>query len=407
MKNSFNFQSVSQFFTSLDRNVMAILLVNLIWTVPWGLVQPFISPYFFELSQEDYLLTGLLNGLPYVSMIFSIFIFGWIVDKIGSKIVMLTGFFIFLVLFLTLIVITDPFHFFIDYVIFNGLLACFGPAVLKYASLTGKKDIFGALAASTSLGYFLGSVLAGFIFEPLGMDTLFLISLGVCTLGLIITFFTHDLRESPEEVLTENPSDPHNSTSPNIIVFLFKSKILIGIFVITILHNFQGSFSSMFITVYFLDELHAPALLIGIVFGLATLSGTVASHLVGKIGEKRGFKEIMIICYVGYLLVWGSFILSIGNYILPAISYTLPIYVGLIVAGPAVVANHVKESRRGTFMGIYGACQCLGLAVGSISGGMYAGYQGTFYSNFGVSAFFTVILIIITILLIKNGKKSD
>ncbi|MHA2244382.1 MAG: MFS transporter, partial [Candidatus Hodarchaeales archaeon] len=206
MTRSFNFRSVHLFPSSIDRNVASVLLMNLIWTIPWGLVQPFISPYFFDLSKGDYFLTGLLNGLPFVSMIFSVFIFGWIVDKFGSKTMMLTGFLIFLVYFLTLIVITDPLLFFIDYVVFNGLLACFSPAVLKYASLTDKKDIFGSLVASTSLGFFFGTIVSGVLYEPLGMNILFLLSFGICILGLTITLFSHDLRESPQKELPGNRS---------------------------------------------------------------------------------------------------------------------------------------------------------------------------------------------------------
>ena len=43
----------------------------------------------------------------------------------------------------------------------------------------------------------------------------------------------------------------------------------------------------MFVTVYFIDELRTPALLIGIIFGIVTLSGTVASHFAGKIGVSK------------------------------------------------------------------------------------------------------------------------
>jgi MFS family permease len=89
------------------------------------------------------------------------------------------------------------------------------------------------------------------------------------------------------------------------------------------------------------------------------------------------------------------------------IFYTLPVYVGLIVAGPALVADHVSESKRGTFMGIYGASQNFGLAAGSILGGMFAGLQRTFKFNFGISAIFSLVLIIITFFFIKNGKKSE
>jgi len=291
---------------SLDRNVISVLLVNLIWTVPWGLVQPFISPYFFELSNGDFILTGLLNGLPYTSMVFSIFLFGWIVDKIGSKNVMIWGFLFFLVLFLTLLIITDPLLFFIDYIVIMSLLACFNPAILKYASLTEKKDIFGSLMASTSLGYFFGTVVSGFLFDSLGMNTIFLLALATCLIGLIMTFLSYDLRPTNQnEQLSRDTPYLNSTNSPSIITILIDSKILIVIFIIAILHSLQSSFSGMFVTVYFINELQAPALLIGVVFGIATLTGTAASHYSGKIGEKRGYKEILLLCYLGYFCVWG------------------------------------------------------------------------------------------------------
>ncbi|MHA2246535.1 MAG: MFS transporter, partial [Candidatus Hodarchaeales archaeon] len=195
------------------------------------------------------------------------------------------------------------------------------------------------------------------------------------------------------------------SASPNTLSILFSTKILIVIFIIAILHGFQAGFSGMFISIYFLDELRAPALLIGVVFGTATLAGTIAAHYAGKIGKSRGFKEILIVCYFGYLFAWGSFFLSTDNYVLPAISYIFPIYVGLLVAGPALVSDHIPESRRGTFMGIFGTCQNLGFAVGSIFGGMFAGLQQSFRLNFGVSAVFSLLIIVSTILFVKNEKK--
>lgn len=405
MKKPLNFHSTSLSISSLDRNVISVLLVNLIWTIPWGLVQPFISPYFFELSNGDYVLTGLLNGLPYCSMVFSVFLFGWIVDKIGSKNVMISGFLFFLVLFLTLLIITDPFLFFIDYIVIMSLLACFNPAVLKYASLTDKKDIFGSLMASTSLGYFFGTIVSGFLFEPLGMSTLFFLALTACLVGLILTLFSHDLRPTLQrEELTKDSSQLNSANSPNIISILMDSKILIAVFIVAILHSFQSGFSGMFITVYFINELQAPALLIGVVFGIATLTGTAASHYSGKIGEKRGYKEILLLCYLGYFCVWGGFIISTDNYFLPAILYMLPVYVGLFIAGPALVANHVSESKRGTVMGILGASQNFGFAVGTILGGVFAGVQRTFKFNFGISAFFCLILILFIVFFVKNGK---
>ncbi|MFW9997600.1 MAG: MFS transporter [Candidatus Odinarchaeota archaeon] len=410
MDRTLNFRSIRLVPSSIDRNVAAILLVNLIWTIPWGLIQPFLSPYFFELSNGDYFLTGLLNGIPFGTMIVSVFAFGWIVDKIGSKTVMIAGFITFIVLFITLIFIKDPVLFFLDYVLMNSLLGGFNPAVWKYASLTNKKDIFGSMGAFISLGYFLGAVLSGWIYDAAGMIALFFLSLVVCMIGLFITLISYDLRQSDQELLASNSSNHSTvnldkSPSPSSITILFSSKILVVLFVISIIHNFQGAFAGLFTSIYFLEELDTPAGLIGIVFGAATLAGTVASHYVGKIGKNRGYKNILIGSYIAYFLVWSAFIVSM-DYVFPALFYVIPVYVGLFVAAPAMVADSVPESKRGTLMGVLGASQNLGLAAGAILGGLLAGLQGTFRWNFVVSAALSIILIVFITIFLKEEKRT-
>jgi MFS family permease len=183
----------SRFLSSLDRNIVLILVINMVFTIPWGLIQPFIGPYFFDLTQGDYYLTGLLNGIPLLTMVGSVFVFGWIVDKIGSKIVMSAGFIIFITLFITLLFITDPLLFFIDYIILYSLLSCFNPAVLKYTSLLkSKMNLFGALAASTSFGYFLGSYVGGNLLDEFGMDLLYFLGLIICIMGFFLVIFIRD-----------------------------------------------------------------------------------------------------------------------------------------------------------------------------------------------------------------------
>ena len=339
----------------MDKDLVLVLLVNMVFTIPWGLIQPFISPYFFDLTQGDYFLTGLLNGIPALTMVVSVFAFGWVVDKIGSKIVMMTGFLLFIVLFITLLLITDPFLFFIDYIVLYSLLSCFNPAVLKYTSLLqSKMNIFGALAASTSFGYFLGSYVGGYLFEMFDMNLLYLLGLFVCILGFFLVFFVTDRRsgnDNSESNLTSiNPSELN---SQNVFSFLFNSRVLLVLFVIGLIQSLQGSFAGMFFSVYFIKELGAPASLLGLVYGIATLSGTFASHYAGKIGEKYGYKPVLFILYVGYLLIWITIFFSVDNYILPAIAYTLPIYMGMMVTGPVLISRHVPEMKRGTFMGIF------------------------------------------------------
>ena len=392
----------SRYPSSLDRNIVLILAINMVFTIPWGLIQPFIGPYFFELTQGDYYLTGLLNGIPLLTMVFSVFVFGWVVDKIGSKIVMSAGFLIFITLFVTLLFITDPLLFFIDYIVLFSLLSCFNPAVLKYTSLLENKiNVFGALAASTSFGYFLGSYVGGNLFDIFGMDILYFLGLLICVLGFLLVLLMKDLKTSDS-----NPDtiSLNNSNSQSILSILMNSRILIVLFVISITQALQGSFAGMFFSVYFISELGAPASLLGLVFGIATLLGTFASHYAGKFGEKRGYKPILFACFVGYFLIWTTIFFSGDNYVFPALAYMLPIYIGLMVTGPVLITKHVPEKKRGTFMGIFSGSQNLGFGIGTILGGLNAGIQQTIRYNFGISAVITVVLILILLIAFKEKE---
>jgi len=396
----------NRFPSSLDRNIILILAVNMVFTIPWGLIQPFIGPYFFELTQGDYYLTGLLNGIPPLTMVVSVFAFGWLVDRIGSKKILLAAFIIFIILFITLLVITDPVLFFIDYVVLYSLLSCFNPAVLKYTSLLKNNfNVFGALAASTSFGYFLGSYVGGNFYDIFGMDLLYFLGFLICILGFILVTRVTDLKTS-DPTPSPTTSNPTSSNSQGIFSILINSRILIVLFVISLIQSFQGSFGGMFFSVYFISELGAPASLLGLVFGIATLSGTFASHYAGKIGETRGYKPILLLCYVGYLLIWVTIFSSLNNYIVPAFAYMLPIYIGLMVTGPVLITKHVPETKRGTFMGIFSSSQNLGFGLGTIFGGVYAGIQNTIRFNFGISAIITVFLIVVLLIAFRENNSE-
>ncbi len=129
-------------------------------------------------------------------------------------------------------------------------------------------------------------------------------AMGSPVLGFILVFLNRDLK-SEEENNVQNPSsiNPEELASQNFLSILFKSRILVILFVIAMIQALQAGFAGSFFPVYFISELGAPASLLGLVFGITTLSGTIVAHYAGKIGEKRGYKPILFISYVGYLLV--------------------------------------------------------------------------------------------------------
>jgi MFS family permease len=182
-----------------------------------------------------------------------------------------------------------------------------------------------------------------------------------------------------------------------------QSKNINVLFFLTIIYSIHANFGYAYTSIYLLEELYAPPSIFGIVLGFTTLSGTIASHYTGKYGEKNGYKKILLVCFTGSLLICIGFFIS-TDFLLPSLLYTLPIYVGLLVAGPALVTEHITESRRGFFMGIFAASQNLGFAIGAISGGLFGGIFDTFRFNYGISAIIALILILYTIIFFINDS---
>ncbi|MHA1167859.1 MAG: MFS transporter [Candidatus Hodarchaeales archaeon] len=399
---------------SLDPLVIIILAIYFMWHIAAGLIQPFINPYFFELSEGNFFLTGLLNGIPFFSMVFSVFIFGSIVDRIGSKKVILFGFVCYLVQIMLLIFIHDALLFFIIYVLMSSLTACFIPAVQKYASLT-REDVFGLMAAIASLGYFFGSVSGGLLYD-LGITVLFMFAIISCIAGVVLTILAKDIRKSNSQRLSGEEKESSGSSeelSDNEDKYLTEfmnpsshsnpyTGILIVLFMIAIISSFQAAFSGQFITVYLLEELEAESSIVGFIFGGATLMGFFTSHYVGVYGKKTGkFKPILVLCFASYAFVWISYVITVDILIL-SIIYTLPVYVGLFVAAPTIITLKVSEDRRGTYLGIFTAFQYAGFAIGSVSGGLIAGINGTIRNNFAVSAVVCFLLVVVILIFFKE-----
>ena len=76
-----------------------------------------------------------------------------------------------------------------------------------------------------------------------------------------------------------------------------------------------------------------------------------------------------------------------------------------MVAGPAIVSQYIQENQRGTVMGMFSACQYLGLGIGTILGGYYAAIKSSIHSNFEISAYSAIILILFTLIFFRNDKK--
>lgn len=102
--------------------------------------------------------------------------------------------------------------------------------------------------AAISFGYFIGSYIGGILYDIFGIKILYLLGLGTCIIGLILTIRMRNIRQSEENV-KENLESNINDLTPsshNLISTLKDSKLVVIIFIIAIIQTFQASFSGIF-----------------------------------------------------------------------------------------------------------------------------------------------------------------
>jgi MFS family permease len=147
--------------------------------------------------------------------------------------------------------------------------------------------------------------------------------------------------------------------------------------------------------IYLSDELGANKVIVGSLFTIGALVGTLNSLLAGKIADKYGKKPLVIISQAFFAVMMLGYSM-ISEYIY---AYPLHIIEGFAwstigVSAPALIADITTKGERGMAMGTYGTIMNLGWVIGPVFGGTLAEIFG-----FRVMLRLSTILIIFGIIL--------
>ena len=425
--------------TRLNENL--VLFLTITWYANFGIINSYVYIHFFTLSKKDYMMTGLLSGIPYILIVGTTFFFGWLSDKKGEIIVLFISFISLVTSNLVYSMIDDSLMFLLAFLFFNLLMSSYGPALQRIASRVAvKRDIFGKIGATSSLGYLIGSISGGILFDLIGMNSLFITGaffgmIGIGGLVLLKHFtgknlqvddtskkmtsqgaFSKKVLVSPDRAILEDEqtNDHVEETNLNVekntgtkkknsLKLVFRKILIYNVvscYLVLLIFYFGNSLSSSFVSIYLIDELHFPASVWGVINGIATILGMMISYLFGKYLSGK-FKLIMGYSILMYVVVYIAFVISKDGLIL-AIFYSLPAYAGIIVAVPTLIASHVEEDVRGTAMGIASAIQSFSIGMGAMVGGMLGNVYKTFHENFLVSVIINLIAFVLMLLLIKD-----
>lgn len=149
----------------------------------------------------------------------------------------------------------------------------------------------------------------------------------------------------------------------------------------------------------------ASAILIGLLFGVFSLSRALASPMVGVMSDRHGRKQFLLAGLSGYALVGIGMALCSGPYSLLFFRALQGIFAAMIIPiASAIVLELAPRGFEGRALGSFNMSFMLGLGLGPIIGGVIFDYWGI-TANFLTMAAGGIISLLLIALLLKEDPR--
>jgi MFS family permease len=347
-----------KFISTLDKGLLPILLTVLLLAFGMSFVSPLIPLVIRDVGASPATI-GQIASVYFLSFtVFTPFL-GRVVDRIGSKKVIITGLAVYAIAVLFMAFSPSPFYFYLIR-IFQGVgTAClFAPtesAINVLSSPDKRASNMGLYGLVFAIGFALGPGLGTYLFS-LNRVIPFIFGAASSLVGLLVMLIGY-----------EDVPVPISSSKAKVGEFLRILKIpLIGGLCYAVVEVSIGSFLSLY-----LDYLGFRGAALGVVFTFFAIGGIISPYPAGKMADKIGKKPSLYL--LGILLSLITFCYNLTPNYVAIVALTFGI--GIVAGGVypialSLIGDLIPPDRMGTanstFSFLYG--------VGSILGPLLTGW---------------------------------
>ncbi|MFX0077752.1 MAG: MFS transporter [Candidatus Hermodarchaeota archaeon] len=382
------------------RYIWGLFLGFSLFHVAQSIFWQFGSYYLFVgIGETQFLLIGLVGGLPVLIGLTGVYLWGSISDKLHRRLpFIIFGFLGQAISFLLYIFIQDS----ITFLIVTCAAYFFSLAAVPLANAylteaqTQKGGAVGLLLATSSLGWAVGAFSGGFLFTLIGMEGLFLLGAIAYFIGILtILILVRELPSSAQgSIIEEEPmSKPLNPDkkwmTPRTILLLIATAVAIGSIGVNALSFFFG--------IFLIEELAGTAIMLGLANGFASLTGFAVTLGAGRATDRLGRKPMLLMGFGSYAIFMTVYLFVVDPWV-ASIFWIIPFYPLIFTASYAAAADLSKVARRGRAMSTIATANSLGSGIGPIIGGTLV--QFVFISIRGNMVFAAVMNIIAFLLVL-------
>jgi len=344
----------------------------------YTMVTPFLPLYLLDIgvSQSDVnVWSGVIFSISFLVSAVMAPYWGRHADKSGKRrMIMRAGFSLAVVYFLGAFV-RNPVDLFLVRIL-QGFANGFVPASMAIIASSVPKEkmgfSLGVMQTTLLMGGILGPLMGGSLSHFFGMRLSFVIAAGIIFVGtvgvgILVKEPVNNERPSEGSMLDDLKIAFHNRKLVEMLLLLFGAQMismtlqpLITLYVAELQGNMEG-----------------VALTAGIIYSMAGIAGAISAPMWGKLGQKKGFIQILVIAFI------GAGIFNMGQYFIGNIYQfsVLQFFFGLFIVGvyPAIntiAVNSTDKAFQGRIFGLTTTANHLGSMVGPLVGGMISSWLG-------------------------------
>lgn len=360
------------------RNLWVLSIAVMLSGSSYTMVIPFLPLYLLDIgvSQSDVnVWSGVIFSISFLVSAIMAPYWGRHADKSGKRrMIMRAGFSLAVVYFLGAFV-RNPVDLLLVRIL-QGFANGFVPASMAIIASSVPKEkmgfSLGVMQTTLLMGGILGPLMGGSLSHFFGMRLSFVIAAGIIFLGTVgvgILVKEPVNNEPPSEgsMLDDLKIAFHNRKLVEMLLLLFGAQMismtlqpLITLYVAELQGNMEG-----------------VALTAGIIYSMAGIAGAISAPMWGKLGQKKGFIQILVIAFI------GAGIFNMGQFFIVNIYQfsVLQFFFGLFIVGvyPAIntiAVNSTDKAFQGRIFGLTTTANHLGSMVGPLVGGMISSWLG-------------------------------
>jgi DHA1 family multidrug resistance protein-like MFS transporter len=381
--------------THWKRTLYAIAAGELLAVAGFTTSTPIIPFYLQDLGVGDpvklKLLTGLLQALPSVSLVFFSPIWGSLADNYGRKPMLLRALFGGVVIMLLQGMVTAPWQLLTLRTLQGCITGTIAAATILVASVAPQEETgyaLGLLQMSIFLGASLGPLFGGILADLFGRRTnFFATSILLLAAAVIVTRYARDNFTRPV-----NRKSIFKSMIPDFRP-LASSKALLSLLAVIAADQVAGSILNPFLPLIIQGltmDSSRVASTTGMILGLGAVSSAVAAFTIGRISYRIGYKRALVICMTGaaVFMVPQAFARTPLQLLFLRIASCFFVG-GNLPSANALIAQRAEPGKQGSIYGLSSAIASGSNALGPVIGAsiaMSAGYGPVFLSTAGILA---------------------